>query len=403
MPEPSKRRRRAHQKSRRGCGNCKLRRVKCDETYPRCRKCVSFSVACDYDSTSDELQLAVSGTGVIEAPQRPPVSFNRLVLSMINTPLKTHLPNPKTTSGSVYELRLEDLEVVSRFQSRTVLTIGAKESVHVYQREWFRVACEHPMFMHVILAITLMHDRYITGFTNAPPYNEAYHHYRATVMFNRKLTDHKENEKDALWGAAALLSAMSFANIDARTYEESWPLKAPSQSDLSWLRMTDGKKAVWKLVDPMREGSIIKEAWQQAGSLRPAKACELATCPTSIELDGLKDYTTSKGNPCGNAASILMPLLAMECNHSTIAKYLSFPTHAESQYRRLLGEKNPVALLLLAYWYAKMGSYNQWWVQPRAVLECKAICVYLDKYHSDDEGIRDLLQFPKMMSGLACS
>jgi hypothetical protein len=343
------------------------------------------------------------GTGVFEAPQHPPVSSNQLVLSMINTPLKMHSPKPNTTSSSVYELRLDDLEVVGRFQSRTVLTIGTTESVRVFQREWLRVACEHPMFMHVVLAMTLQHDRYIAGFADGPSYKEAYHHYRATVMFNRKLTDHKQNEKDALWAAAALLSAMSFANIDARTCEEAWPLKAPSQSDLSWLRMTDGKKAVWKLVDPMREGSIIKEAWQQAGSLRPAKACELATCPTSTELDGLKDYTTNERNPCGNAASILMPLLAMECNHSTIAKFLSFPTYAESHYRRLLGEKHPVALLLLAYWYAKMGSYNQWWVQPRAVLECKAICVYLDKYHSDEEGMQDLLQFPKMLSGLACN
>jgi hypothetical protein len=399
-PEPSRRQRRAHQKSRLGCGNCKLRRVKCDETYPRCRKCASFSVDCDYDSTCNELQLAMSGTGVFEAPQGPPVSFHRLVLSMINAPLKAHSPNSKIASSPVYELRLEDLEVVSRFQSRTVLTIGTKESVHVYQREWFKVACEHPMFMHVILAMTLMHDRYLAGFSDTPQYNEAYHHYQATAMFNRKLTNHTPYEKDALWAAAALLSAMSFGDIDARTYEQAWPLKAPSESDLSWLRMTDGKKAVWKLVDPMREGSIIKEAWQQFTSLRPARAFELATCPTSFELDSLKEYATSKGTPCGNAASSLIPLLTMDCNYSTIAKYLSFPSHVGPQYMRLLSQKDPVALLLLGYWYAKMCSYNQWWVQPRAVLECQAICVYLVRYHSEEEDILGLLRFPRMMSGL---
>lgn len=397
--EQGKRRRRAHQKSRQGCGNCKLRRVKCDETHPRCKRCISFGVSCNYDSTSDELQLAMDGALVFKTPHGPPVSFNQLVLNMINTPPKIHLPSPKTTS--VYELRLEDLEIVNRFQSRTVLTMGTKESVHVLQREWFRVACEHSMLMHVILALTLMHDRYIAGFANAPHFNEAYHHYQATVMFKRKLTNHEPQEKDALWAAAALLGAMSFANINVSTHQEAWPLKAPSESDLDWLRMTDGKKVVWQLVDPMREGSIIREAWQQMSSPRSAAEPGLAASPTSAELCGLRECAAGEENACRNAASILIPLVAIECNHSTIAQYLSFFSHTEPEFKRLLVEKDPVALLLLAYWFARMCQYKQWWIQPRAVLECQAICVFLNKRHGDKDGIKSLLQFPRIMSGLA--
>ena len=398
LPEQRKRRRRVHQKSRRGCGNCKLRRVKCDETYPRCQRCTSFGVSCDYDSTSDELQLTMNGAGVFHTPQKLPVSFNQLILSMVNTSPKMGLPDLEP--DFVYEMRLEDLETLARFRSRTVLTIGTKETIHVYQKEWFKVACEHPMFMHVVLAMTLMHDRHLAGFNGIPHYSEAYHHYQGTMMFKRKLTNHQTHEKDALWASAALLGAMSFAHVDACTREEAWPLKAPSESDLSWLRMTDGKKVVWKLANPMREGSIIKEIWQHATSLKAEEAYGLANCPSAAELDRLRDYTAGDDNPCRDAAAILMPLLAMECNHSTIVKFLSFTSHTDSEYRLLLGKKDPVALLLLAYWYAKVCPYKQWWVQPRAMLECQAICVYLDKYHSIEEGIQDLLQFPKLMSGL---
>jgi hypothetical protein len=397
-PEQGMRRRRAHQKSRTGCGNCKLRRVKCDETQPRCNKCISFGVSCNYDATLDELQMVTSGTFVFGAPHETPMSFNQTVLSMVNTPPRAHSPNPRT---SFYELRLEDLEIVSRFQSRTVLTIGTKESVHMYQREWFRVACEHSMLMQIILAMTLMHDRHIAGFADTPQsVAEAYHHYQGTAMIKRKLTDHDPHERDALCAAAALLGALSFANIDARTYEEAWPLKAPSESDLDWLSMTGGKMVVWKLVDPMREGSVIQEAWQQAGLLKPSEL-GLSSCPTFIELNSLMDGALGEDNVHQNAASALMPLLAIECNHSTIAKFMSFVCHTEPEYRQLLGQKDPLALLLLAYWYAKMCQYKQWWIQPRAVLECQAICVYLENYHRDENRIQSLLHFPRTMSGLA--
>ena len=131
-PELGKRRRRVHQKSRRGCGNCKLRRIKCDEQQPRCKKCDSYGVSCNYDSKSDseDLQSAMNGAFVIEAPQRSPVSLSQTILSMINSPPSTPSRSSETTT-STFQLHEEDLRVVCRFQSRTILTIGTKETVHV--------------------------------------------------------------------------------------------------------------------------------------------------------------------------------------------------------------------------------------------------------------------------------
>ena len=93
------------------------------------------------------------------------------------------------------------------------------------------------MLMHIALALTLMHDRYLPGFADTPQsVTEAYHWYQGTAMFKRKLSRPIEpSERDALWAVAALLGVLSFAQIDATTYEEAWPLKAPSYSDLDWL------------------------------------------------------------------------------------------------------------------------------------------------------------------------
>ncbi|KAM3076792.1 hypothetical protein ACMFMF_004712 [Clarireedia jacksonii] len=49
LPEPrTSRPRVGHTKSRRGCYNCKKRKVKCQETYPSCQNCVRNQLPCSY-------------------------------------------------------------------------------------------------------------------------------------------------------------------------------------------------------------------------------------------------------------------------------------------------------------------------------------------------------------------
>ncbi|CEL10653.1 hypothetical protein ASPCAL13769 [Aspergillus calidoustus] len=44
--------RRAHTKSRTGCRTCKIRRIRCDETWPSCKRCTSTGRRCDGPSPS---------------------------------------------------------------------------------------------------------------------------------------------------------------------------------------------------------------------------------------------------------------------------------------------------------------------------------------------------------------
>ncbi|KAH8671729.1 hypothetical protein BX600DRAFT_548653 [Xylariales sp. PMI_506] len=48
------RRRRSHKKSRNGCTKCKGRRIKCDESKPRCSRCEKMNLSCQYPQASDE-------------------------------------------------------------------------------------------------------------------------------------------------------------------------------------------------------------------------------------------------------------------------------------------------------------------------------------------------------------
>ncbi|KAL6810459.1 hypothetical protein V8C40DRAFT_258467 [Trichoderma camerunense] len=50
--------RRSHVKSRNGCQTCKRKRVKCDEFWPICRRCVFTGSECEYYRSPITLYLS---------------------------------------------------------------------------------------------------------------------------------------------------------------------------------------------------------------------------------------------------------------------------------------------------------------------------------------------------------
>ncbi|KAL4756676.1 Zn(II)2Cys6 transcription factor domain-containing protein [Aspergillus foveolatus] len=52
--------RRAHTKSRTGCRTCKTRRIRCDETWPSCKRCTSTGRRCDGPSSTPARPVTVS-------------------------------------------------------------------------------------------------------------------------------------------------------------------------------------------------------------------------------------------------------------------------------------------------------------------------------------------------------
>ena len=264
--------------------------------------------------------------------------------------------------------------------------------------------------IHVVMTLSMMHDRYknsSNSYGSTPSEKEIFHWYHGTGIFNKKLSEPlKDEDRDPLWGAAAILGAITIGSIDASTAEEAWPLKPPSPEDLDWLRMSDGKKEVWKLVDPLRKESV----WSGALAYEHHKDPVPYDHPVP-ELNMLYPFLTkiyeydpldgeNPNDPYHTAASILVRLLELDCNHATIMYFLSFLGHMDTRYRDLLHQKDPRALLLLSWWYGKMCQYNVWWISRRMTLEGQAICLYLEKYHSDQKDIIRLLDYPKVMTGL---
>jgi hypothetical protein len=257
--------------------------------------------------------------------------------------------------------------------------------------------------MDAILTLTLMHDRHLSAVSNTKlSTTEAYHWYQATGSFNKQLSRPLQVEQQAaLLATAALLGTVTFCHIEARTPEEAWPLKQPSSSDLDWLRMSDGKKEVWKLTQPLKADPVFHAlAAVHTNELLPTPSTrpEPKALPLEIiSLYGLDATSTSDNNPYHAAATDLAQVLDIDHPITTILTFLSFISTIHPGYKRLLERKDPLALLLLACWYAKIYQLQVWWLQRRALLEGQAICTYLERHYRHEIKIQTLLKFPRTM------
>ncbi|KAJ5806575.1 uncharacterized protein N7503_004177 [Penicillium pulvis] len=380
------RHRRAHTKSRRGCRNCKLRRIKCDEAQPQCQKCISFGVTCNYRmGHNSDLQLAKNNTN--DSP------FGHLVFD--SKPSRT-ISMPAIIVGhgpGSFQMDSDSLARLYRFRNRTVFSFLGRLACEIYQND------VHPFLMRIILAVTTTHDRYlVTGpEDNTRSVAEVYHETQCAGLLRKKLSSPILNEeRDALWSSAAMLGIASLSSIDASTPAEAWPLKPDDPSDFDWLNFSTGKKAIWRATDPLRPDSIFhRMAGHYTEIMKTPPLRELSEmAPEFVQLCSLDEPLACSQNPYYSAVSMLSDL--WQATHTRVTgKFVSFLSLMRPDFRSLLVRKDARALLIFAYWYALISDSSVWFITRRARLECHSICLYLEKYHADDGDIQRMLKLPK--------
>jgi hypothetical protein len=178
-----------------------------------------------------------------------------------------------------------------------------------------------------------------------------------------------------MWGGAVALGCSSFFMVEGDQPEAVWPLKPSGSLDLDWLKLSDGKKEIWRVADPLRpESCFASLALEQVHMLHPH--IEEPDLPEGFrELWGDEPYR--------HAACTLGPLMPIECTRRTILHFLAFIASARGGFMDALVQRDPKAMLLLGVWYAKMCAYRQWWTMKRSVLESQAIVLYLEKNHPE--------------------
>lgn len=255
-----------------------------------------------------------------------------------------------------------------------------------------------------MLTVTLVHDKHLINTRDANLENAiSYHWAEGASLLNQKLCHgFAPSERDALWACAGMLACLGFASYTARTPAEAWPLKLEEPSDLDWLKMCLGKKEIWKLADPTRSDSLFSPATANFGRMSyvpPLLVPRATDMEDGTDMDRLArfcDIDTAIGPQENNfyygALAVLTMLRPIRCDASSMMQFLSFFGCMHPSFGSLLQAKDPAAMLLLAFWYAKVSHYKQWWLWPRANGECQSICMFLSWHHASDERVGRLVR-----------
>ncbi|KFY25979.1 hypothetical protein V493_04332 [Pseudogymnoascus sp. VKM F-4281 (FW-2241)] len=329
--------RRNHKKSRGGCGNCKIRSVKCDETKPGCKRCTAYGVSCSYNPNAANLQPLFGGTTMIkqDSPkaQRPitQAQANQTRLSAFPR-LANALPVVSDDYAGI-EMDTQSLERLRRFHLRIVPTMGCPKVAKYFFSHAIRIACSAPYVMHLIQALTSLHDRHCSGQAHLRQTAfESYHLSHAAAQFNRKLSAPlAPADRDPVWAAACTIGWIVFCSIDATQASEAWPLAPSKSSDLDWIRMNDAKALLWGITNPTRADSMFSTVSTEfaagmnnmatsnwpvcccresagvtaASRMRPSELHNLSILPGAHAAE-LQGAAGREGCPCSAATSVLV-------------------------------------------------------------------------------------------------
>ncbi|KAH6976656.1 hypothetical protein EDB80DRAFT_768626 [Ilyonectria destructans] len=169
--------RRSHTKSRKGCRECKRRKVKCNEQRPGCFNCTRHGSHCTYadpegnshlDSLGSPLSPSAvelrseSQDGMGEAANSTDASAKQdfLCLSITADGMRVlPSPSPRTTGSSEFgSLGGRELELMHHYSVNTCSSLALRDDVcQVWRFVILQEGYNHAFVMHGILAIGAMH------------------------------------------------------------------------------------------------------------------------------------------------------------------------------------------------------------------------------------------------------
>jgi hypothetical protein len=161
------------------------------------------------------------------------------------------------------------------------------------------------------------------------------------------------------------------------------------RAEPEWLKMGHGKSGLLPLLQPGGPDSIFHTLF----STFPTIDFSLENVPPSFrelyELDGLSADNNLYAIP---VTSLFAPL-DLESPSSVFELFYAINSCMQKEFGHLVVNKDPRALLVMAYWYSKICT-GQWWLRRRASMEGRATCMYLERYCAHCATIQDLLKVP---------
>ncbi|KAK3111919.1 hypothetical protein LTR53_012356 [Teratosphaeriaceae sp. CCFEE 6253] len=410
--ETGARRRRTHNKSRKGCDACKRRRVKCDEARPICGQCAEKNWSCelsDREAPAPQKKAKASRAPPEERyPSTPPTSvsdglssppgdsrdwLHNQVLSILE---RLNVPSRQSGDSVAYQ-RQDAVELVDHFIDWPHLWIGSDVSQGVVRKHGFEMALDAEYLLHAILACSATH------LSNLHPEVKKYdtaatlHYTRSLQAYSSQLVfDLERGNGNAMLCASGLLAKLTYINTPILYANE--PLTGQT-GPISWVRSMQGVKTLLstpRLRTQLDSGFMFPIMAKYLGPVPVPSANPEDTPPGAHIIATLKDMCSLDGhqpqlaNPYAVAIARLEPLMLIEMGNDNVDQMMSFVATLESVFTERLERNETRALLILSLWCARLSLIPQWWTRPAAVIECRRIAEHLSG--EMDPRVRMLLQ-----------
>ncbi|KAK7903316.1 hypothetical protein LTR67_001334 [Exophiala xenobiotica] len=126
--------------------NLQIRRIKCDETKPSCKRCTSTGRKCDGYEFSKETSGKSASSSTLSPPQRPYVTVQ-------------HLFQPDSISKP-FQGNTQQRRIFHRFQYCTVPAFAGGSESGFWTKLVLKVGQEEPVVRNAIIALGTLHEDY---------------------------------------------------------------------------------------------------------------------------------------------------------------------------------------------------------------------------------------------------
>ncbi|CAG8983346.1 hypothetical protein HYALB_00000513 [Hymenoscyphus albidus] len=379
---PAGKPRRPHNKSRTGCTQCKAKKVKCDENKPICHKCESYRTPCSFLQTHPQLRgrpqaLLPSNTQSRVALEKSPDSRQD---STPNTPISTSSqPAPATFT-------MLDLELLHSYVTAGIQTFAAFPEIHeLYRKIIMEFAFKNDFVMYRVLALSALHMAYIHP-EEASKYRFAADSHSATglSLFLREISNLNPSNCEAcfLFSTMTFLHAWAMQDISKPSTMFFLPTRWRDEweTPIRWIQLDRGSRAIifttwvdlstgalapifgpWgkigeDLYKQIKDDRLLADDKKALNHL--AHAWDNDSNSEEIKAILSETLTTLKGT---------FNMLQSETpNVSNLAIVMAWFSYLSDDFLKLVEDKIPEALLLVAYFCVTLIRLpSMWWNDGR--------------------------------------
>ncbi|CAG8904852.1 unnamed protein product [Penicillium egyptiacum] len=380
--------RKPHRKSRAGCGNCKRRRIKCDEKKPACSKCIHHAIECDFLSTT-----AISSASSSAAPS--PSRFSKTQFRFKPSKYESGGFTPKDETGqsssrtvstevqcespsalphSQDTLSFADLRLFHHFVTETYRTITdeATDRNRIWQTHVPQWGFSSPSIFHLILALAALHLGYLHREVRDQYVMQADDHFTFGIRsVSAILSSLNSGNCQSIYMSTVLVCFVYFAHGP----KPGEYLVFSETGKAEWLVLMRGVRSIlMSSRDKIFTGVLQIQTDPAIQGVSPLFQDELAEHQSHIkQLQRFVEKQTGGSSMCQIYIETLEKTLQMfeeayQCRSAGKDGVSLMPSVVGWIYTRpeeficLLEEKEPLSLVVLAYWCILLKFMRSSWL-----------------------------------------